>query len=66
MKPDYITKKHQYVRIDTFNLLVRGISVQWLHLQPDCEWREDHQCFFILKGSKTHILAALKYGDIFE
>jgi hypothetical protein len=66
MIPDYITKQYEYIRIDTFNLLIRGISANWLNTQPDCEWREDHQCFFILKGSKTHTLAALKYGDIFE
>ena len=54
------------MRVDTFNLLLKGISAQWLHDQEDCEWREDYQCFFIVKGSKTHTLAALKYGDIFE
>jgi hypothetical protein len=58
--------KHQYVRVDTFNLLLKGISAQWLHDQKHCEWREDYQCFFILKGSLTHTLAALKYGDIFD
>jgi hypothetical protein len=58
--------KLEYVRIDSFTLLLKGISAKWLGQQPDCEWREDHQCFFILKGSKTHTLAALKYGDIFE
>ena len=57
---------YEYVRIDSFNLLLKGISIKWLRQQPDCEWREDYQCFFILKGSKTHTLAALKYGDIFE
>jgi hypothetical protein len=56
----------EYVRVDTFSLLLKGISAKWLHDQEDCEWREDYQCFFIVKGSKTHTLAALKYGDIFE
>ena len=57
--------KYEYVRIDSFDLLLKGYSARWLSHQSDCEWREDYQCFFILKGSKTHTMAALKYGDIF-
>ena len=58
--------KLEYVRVDSFSLLLRGISAKWFSQQSDCEWREDYQCFFILKNSKTHTMAALKYGDIFE
>jgi hypothetical protein len=58
--------KLEYLRVDTFRLLLLGISANWFHQQSDCEWRDDYQCFFILKGSKTHTLAALKYGDIFD
>jgi hypothetical protein len=58
--------KYEYLRIDLLRLLPYGLDADWLHQQPDVEYREDYQCFFILKGSKTHTLAALKYGDIFE
>jgi hypothetical protein len=57
---------YEYLRIDLFSLLQYGAEVNWLHTAQDSEWREDYQCFFILKGSRTHMLAALKYGDIFE
>jgi len=57
---------YEYLRIDLFRLLPYGTEANWLHTQPDCEFREDHQCFFVLKGSTTHILTVLKYGDIFE
>jgi hypothetical protein len=57
---------YEYIRLDLFRLLPFGIEANWLHQQPDCEYREDYQCFFILKGSRTHTLAALKFGDIFE
>ena len=58
--------KYEYIRLDLFHLMSYGIEANWLHQQPDCEYREDYQCFFILKGSRTHMLAALKYGDIFD
>jgi len=58
--------KYQYLRIDLFSLLQHGEEIKWLHTAPDCEWRDDYQCFFILKGSPTHTLAALKYGDVFD
>jgi hypothetical protein len=58
--------KYEYVRLDLIFLLSFGTEANWLFHQPDCEYREDHQCFFILKGSKTHTMAALKYGDVFR
>ena len=57
---------YEYVRVDLFRLLPYGIEANWLHNQPDCEWREDYQCWFILKGSKTHTIAALKFDNIFD
>lgn len=56
---------NEYLRIDSYQLLLRGISAEWLMNQKDCEWRSDYQCWFILKNSATHTLVALKYGDIF-
>lgn len=66
--------KYEYVRIDVIRLvnICNGITndywteTNWLHSQPNCEFRSDYQCFFILKDSTTHTMAALKYGDIFD
>jgi len=56
----------EYARIDLMSLLMREIDPTWFHLQNDCEYRDDYQCFFILKGSKTHTMINLKHGDIFD
>ena len=58
--------KYEYVRIDLLSLLQYGTDVNWFYKQNDCEWRDDYQCFFILKGSPTHTMAALKFGNIFD
>jgi hypothetical protein len=58
--------KLEYVRIDLMHLLPFGTDADWLHTATNSEYREDYQCFFILKGSPTHTLAALKYGDVFD
>jgi hypothetical protein len=58
--------KYEYVRIDLMRLIEFGAEVNWLHTASDSEYREDYQCFFILKGSKTHTKAALLYGDVFD
>jgi hypothetical protein len=63
----------EYVRIDLMTIvnISQGITTaywettNWFQTQPDSEWRDDHQCFFVVKGSPTHTLAALKYGDVF-
>ena len=60
------TDKYEYVRVDVFKLFIIEKDPSWFHQQKDCEYREDYQCWFILKGSPTHTLAALKYGDIFD
>lgn len=47
-------------------LLEMNSLFNWLHEAPDCEWREDYCCFFILKGSKTHTWLALNHSDLFQ
>jgi hypothetical protein len=58
--------QYEYMRIDDFRLISLGIRAKWLHSLPDVEYREDYSCFFVLKGSKSHTLIAIKFGDIFE
>jgi hypothetical protein len=58
-------KNYEYLRIDMMEIINKNIEFDWLHQAPDSEWRDDYQCFFIRKGSQTHTLIALKYGDIF-
>ena len=69
--------KLEYARIDLLNVinastfgLVTGTdtyqnNTKWLKGLPDVEYREDYQCFFVLKGSPSHTAIALKLGDIF-
>ena len=56
---------YEYVRIDIIRMIGQPDARHWLDTQSDCEWRQDYQCWFILNGSKTHTMAALKFGDIF-
>lgn len=58
--------KYEYMRIDLLKLIPYGMDIKWMYSAPDCEYREDYCCFFVLKGSKTHTLVSLKYGDVFE
>ena len=58
--------KYEYVRIELMKLLSYGYDIKWMYNAPDCEYREDYQCFFILKGSKTHTLITMKYGDVYD
>lgn len=58
--------KLEYLRIDDFRLISLGIGARWLHKLPDVEYREDYNCFFVLKASKSHTAIVMKYGDIFE
>lgn len=58
--------KYEYVRIDLMRLIEYGAEANWLHTAPNSEYREDYQCFFVLKNSATHTMAALKYGDVFD
>ena len=58
-------QKLEYLRIDLMSMINRPKDRLWLDSQPDCEWRYDYQCWFILKGSRTHIMAELKFGPVF-
>jgi hypothetical protein len=60
------SKKYEYLRIDELRVISMGIDAEWLRCQPDIEYREDYLCWFVLKGSRTHTLIALKYGDCFD
>jgi hypothetical protein len=57
---------YEYARLDLMRVIAHGIELNWLHSAPDCEYREDYQCFFILRGSRTYTLAILRYGDCFD
>ena len=58
--------KYEYLRIDMMSLLNFSVDYNKLKVMPDCEWREDYQCFFVLKGSPTHTWLALSHPDVFE
>ena len=61
--------KYEYLRIDDFSLMSLGITASdwvWLSRLPDVERREDYCCHFVLKGSLSHTLIALKWGPCFN
>jgi hypothetical protein len=71
--------KYEYLRIDVLNIievsqfgLVSGgphtynSNLDWLKALPDVEYRNDYQCFFVLKGSPSHTAIAMKLGDVFD
>jgi hypothetical protein len=41
-------------------------NLGWLQGLDDVEYREDYQCFFVLKGSPSHTAIAIKLGDVFD
>jgi hypothetical protein len=41
-------------------------NLQWLKNLPDVEYRDDYQCFFVLKASPSHTAIAVKLGDVFD
>lgn len=47
-------------------LIEKNLLLNWLHQADDAEWRPDYECFFILKGSKTHSWLALQDEKIFD
>lgn len=61
---------YEYIRIDMMRVVLTNIdldnslALKYLHSATDCEYREDYQCFFVLKGSHTHSWIALKYPDL--
>lgn len=58
--------KYEYVRIELIKLLSHGYDIEWMYTAPECEYRDDYLCFFVLKGSKTHTLITMKYGDVYD
>ena len=62
--------KLEYIRIDYLKVILANIELDntrpldYLKSADDCEWREDYQCWFVLKGSKTHSWIAMNYGEI--
>lgn len=58
--------KYEYARLDLIKVIHLGMDIQWLYTAPNCEYREDYVCFFILRSSTTYTMAVLKYGDIFD
>jgi hypothetical protein len=71
--------KLEYARIDLLTLInvsqfgmtsldrphTYDSNLQWLQGLSDVEYREDYQCFFVLKGSPSHTAIAMKLGDVF-
>lgn len=71
--------KLEYMRIDVLNIIeisqfdltsldrphTYDDNLAWLQALPDVEYRDDYQCFFVLKGSPSHTAIALKFGDVF-
>jgi hypothetical protein len=72
--------KCEYLRVDVLRILelshfglinsnnsIRYDSnLQWLQSLPNVEYRQDYECFFVLKGSPSHTAIAMKLGDIFD
>lgn len=61
--------KYEYLRIDDFTLLNKGVDSNtwsWLNQLPDVEYRNDYCCHFVLRGSSSHTAIAMKLGDVFE
>lgn len=69
--------KLEYARIDVLSIIQTSTfgmvtgndtytsNLDWLKSLPDVEYRQDYQCFFVLKQSKSHTLIAMKLGDVF-
>lgn len=66
--------KLEYARIDLLSIInaahgeAKGLMqiTNWLHSLGDVEYKYDQRCFFVLKGSPSHTLIALRYGDLFD
>jgi len=72
--------KLEYARIDMLTLInvsqfgmttldrphTYDSNIQWIKNLPDVEYREDYQCFFVLKGSPSQTAIVMKLGDIFD
>lgn len=71
--------KLEYMRIDVLSIInisrfgmasggphTYDSNLQWLKNLPDVEYRDDYQCFFVLKASPSHTAIAVKLGDVFD
>ena len=64
--------KLEYIRIDMLKVVLSNIehdtdnASNYLRSADDCEYREDYQCWFVLRGSLTHSWIAIKYGELLE
>lgn len=64
--------KYEYIRIDMLKVVLSNIehdtdhASEYLKSADDCEYRDDYQCWFILKGSKTHTWIAMNYGELLD
>ena len=62
--------KYEYIRIDMLKVILTNIdrddntAIDFLKTSTDCEYREDYQCFFVLKGSPTATWLAMKYPEL--
>lgn len=56
--------KYQYARIDLIDLLFQPEVRRWLDLQPDVEYREDYQCYFVRTDTEAYTWLALKHGAL--
>lgn len=75
-----LTTKLEYMRIDVLSIIevsqfgltsldrshTYESNLQWLQSLADVEYRDDYQCFFVLKGSSSHTAIAMKLGDVFD
>jgi hypothetical protein len=64
--------KYEYIRIDMMRVVLTNIeednalALKYLHSATDCEYRDDYQCFFVLRGSSTHSWIAMKYPELLK
>jgi hypothetical protein len=64
--------KLDYIRIDMLKVVLSNIEhesetpLDYLKSAADAEYREDHQCWFVLRGSPTHSWIAIKYGELLD
>lgn len=58
--------KYTYLRIDDLVLMELPRIRDWLQDQPDAEYREDYQCWFVLVGSQTHTWLAIRYPEVLK
>ena len=60
--------KYEYIKISKLRLLLLEMEFDYEVLSnlPDVEYRQDYQCYFLLKGSKTHTWLAMRHPELFS